>query len=120
MKIESIIVTVAMVAVLPVSSAWAQSADELAFQQLGAALKADDVERQSAIKTCVEQGIGENPAGLAKLMGVPVEQATVAWCARTTNGIAQGKLNWADISALNQGTVTPNAHSVLTTASDGH
>lgn len=119
MKIKSVIATLAIATVLPASSAWAQSA-ELAFQQLGAALKADDVERQSAIKTCVEQGIGENPVGLAKLMGVPVEQATVAWCARTTNGIAQGKLNWADISALNQGTVTPNAHSVLTNASDGH
>jgi hypothetical protein len=95
------------------------AADEEEFQQLVAALKANDAERQSAIAVCIEQGIGVSLKGLAKLMGVPVEQATEAWCTRMTNGIANGQLTLADVSGLNEGTITPAAQAVLTTVSEG-
>lgn len=95
------------------------AADEPEFQQLVAALKANDAERQEAIAVCTKQGIGENPAGAAQFMGVPVEQAAQAWCTRLTNGIAEGKLSLADVSALNEGTITPAAQAVLTTVSEG-
>jgi hypothetical protein len=36
-----------------------------------------------------------------------------------TNGIANGRLTLADVSGLNDGTVTPAAREVLTTASEG-
>ncbi len=93
--------------------------DEQEFQQMAAALRANDTERQSAINTCIGQGIGNDPAGLAEFMGVPVEKATEAWCKRMTNGIANGKLTLADVSALNRGTVTPGAREVLTNVSEG-
>jgi hypothetical protein len=94
---------------------WAQiAADEQEFQQMAAALKADDAERQSAIATCIKQGIGDNPAGAAQFMGVPVEKAAEAWCTRMTNGIANGLLSLADVMGLNEGTVTPAAQKVLT------
>jgi hypothetical protein len=105
---------------LPAGSASAQLAgSEQGFQQMAAALKANGAERQSTIATCIKQGIGENPAGAAQFMGVPVEKAAEAWCTRMTNGIADGKLTLADINALNEGTVTPGAKAVLTTASEG-
>lgn len=104
----------------PAGPAWAQIADdEQGFQQLAAALKADDAERQSAIATCIEQGIGDNPEGAAQFMGVPVEKAAEAWCTRMTNGIANGQLTLADVMGLNEGTVTPGAQKVLTTVSEG-
>lgn len=95
------------------------AADEKGFQQIASALKANDAERQSAIATCIKQGIGENPTGAAQLMGVAVETAAEAWCTRMTNGIANGKLTLNDVQALNEGTVTPGAREVLTTASEG-
>src|SRR6185312_632194 len=106
---------------LPIGPAGAQqvAADEEEFQQLVAALKADDAERLSAITVCIEQGIGDNPTGAAKFMGVPVEKAAEAWCTRMTNGIANGRLTLADVSGLNDGTVTPAAREVLTTVSEG-
>jgi hypothetical protein len=106
---------------LPVGPAGAQqvAADEEEYRQLVAALKADDAERQGAIAVCIEQGIGDNPTGAAKFMGVPVEKAAEAWCTRMTNGIANGLLTLADVNGLNEGTVTPAAQKVLTTVSEG-
>ena len=105
---------------LPVGPTLAQLADsEEEFQQMVAVLKADDAERQGAIETCIAQGIGDNPVGAAEFMGVPVEQATEAWCTRMTNGIANGLLTLADVTGLGEGTVTPNAQKVLTTISEG-
>jgi hypothetical protein len=106
---------------LPAGPAGAQqvASDEKEFQELAAALKANDAERLSAISVCIEQGIGDNPAGAAKFMGVPVEKAAEAWCTRMTNGIADGKLTLADVNGLNEGTVTPAAQAVLTTVSEG-
>lgn len=92
---------------------------EQEFQQMAAALRADDAERQSAIATCIAQGIGASPEGLAQFMGVPVEQATEVWCTRMTNGIANGMLTLADVTALSEGTVTPGAQKVLTTVLEG-
>ncbi len=121
MSIKSIAAVFFVIGCLPPAGpAWAQIAgDEQGFQQLAAALKADDAERQSAIATCIEQGIGDNPAGAAQFMGVPVEKAAEAWCTRMTNGIANGLLTLADVTALNSGTVTPGAQKVLTTVSEG-
>lgn len=121
MPVRSIIAATMLLGLLPVGQAGAQqvAADEEEFQQLAAALKADDAERLSAISVCIQQGIGENPAGAAQFMGVPVEQAAEAWCTRMTNGIANGKLTLADVNALNEGTVTPGAQAVLTTVSEG-
>jgi hypothetical protein len=48
-----------------------------------------------------------------------VEKAAEAWCTRMTNGIASGKLTLADVSGLNEGTITPAARAVLTTVSEG-
>jgi hypothetical protein len=105
---------------LSASPALAQiAADEQEFQEMAAALKANDAERLSAISTCIEQGIGDNPEGAAQFMGVPVEKAAEAWCTRMTNGIANGLLTLADVTGLNEGTVTPAAQKVLTTASEG-
>lgn len=95
------------------------AADEKGFRQMASALKANDVERRSAIATCIKQGIGENPTGAARFMGVAVEKAAEAWCTRMTNGIANGKLTLNDIKAINEGTVTPAARDVLTAASEG-
>jgi hypothetical protein len=95
------------------------ASSEQEFREVAAALRANDAERQSAIVTCITQGIGENPAGAAQFMGVPVEKATEAWCARMTNGIADGKLTLDDVNALNKGLVTPRAREVLMTASHG-
>ncbi|MGN6310699.1 MAG: hypothetical protein ACTHNN_14230 [Xanthobacteraceae bacterium] len=95
------------------------TADEKGFQQMASALKANEAERQSAIATCIRQGIGENPTGAAQFMGVAVEKAAEAWCTRMTNGIANGKLTLNDVKGLNEGTVTPRARDVLTTASEG-
>jgi hypothetical protein len=121
MPMKSIIAATVLLGLLPMGSAVAQqvAADEEEFQQLVAALKANDAERQSAIAVCIEQGIGVSLKGLAKLMGVPVEQATEAWCTRMTNGIANGQLTLADVSGLNEGTITPAAQAVLTTVSEG-
>ena len=75
MKTKSIAATLILLNLLSVRAAWAQLADnEQEFQQMAAALKANDVERQSAIATCIKQGIGENPAGAAQFMSVPVEK----------------------------------------------
>ncbi len=119
---KSIAAAFVLVGLLPSVQAWAQlAADEEEFRQMAAALKADDAERQSAIATCIEQGADANPdpAGIAQFMGVPVEKAWEAWCTRTTNGIANGELTLADVTALNEGTVTPAAQKVLTTVSEG-
>ena len=120
MQMKPILATMALVIFLPVGSVLAQiAADEQEFRQMAAALKADDAERRSAIETCVAQGIGDDPAGAAQFMGVPVENAAEAWCTRMTNGIAEGKLSLADITALGEGSITAAAQAVLTTASDG-
>jgi len=120
MRMKAMVAGILLCDLLPVGPALAQLADrEEVFQQMAAALKADDAERQGAIETCIAQGIGDNPAGLAALMGVPVEQAAEAWCTRMTNGIANGQLTLADVTGLGEGTMTPNAQTVLTTASEG-
>jgi hypothetical protein len=120
MHMKSIVAATVLLGLLPVGAAGAQqvAADEEEFQQLAAALKANDTKRLSAISTCIGQGIGDNPTGAAKFMGVPVEKAAEAWCTRMTNGIANGKLTLADVNALNEGTITPNAQAVLTTVSE--
>jgi hypothetical protein len=51
--------------------------------------------------TCIEQGIGDNPARTAQFRGVPVEKAAEAWCTRMTSG----KLTLVDVTALSEGTV---------------
>lgn len=120
MQKKSIIAAIVFLGLLSAGPAWAQiAADEQEFQQLAAALKANDTERQSAIVTCIERGIGDNPTGAAQFMGVPVERAAEAWCTRMTNGIANGQLNLADVSGLNEGTISPAAQAVLTTVSEG-
>ncbi|MCO5090997.1 hypothetical protein [Bosea sp. (in: a-proteobacteria)] len=120
MDLKSIAVTAVLFGLLAANPASAQgTADEQAFQAMAAALKANDAERRSAIETCIGQGIGSNPTGVAEFMSVPVAKATEAWCTRMTNGIANGKLTLADIQALNQGKLTPGARDVLTTVSDG-
>ncbi|MHA6645032.1 hypothetical protein [Mesorhizobium sp. A623] len=121
MHLRSILVVGVLLGFLSVGPAGAQqlAADEQEFQQLVAALKANEAERQSAIAVCTKQGIGENPAGAAQFMGVPVDKAAQAWCTRMTNGIANGQLGLADMNALNEGTVTPAAQAVLTTVSEG-
>jgi hypothetical protein len=121
MHLKLIVAATVFLGLLPAGPVWAQqvAADEQEFQQLVAALKANDAERLSAIAVCIEQGIGDNPTGAARFMGVPVEQAAEAWCTRMTNGIANGQLNLADVSGLNEGTISPAAQAVLTTVSEG-
>lgn len=120
MTLKSIVAVAVFMTLLAASPGRAQIADnEPDFQKLAAALKANDAERQSAVATCIRQGIGENPAAAAQFMGVPVDKAAQAWCTRITNGIADGKLTLSDIKALNEGAVTPNARDVLTVASGG-
>jgi hypothetical protein len=120
MQMKSIIVALVIFGLALPGPVLAQVADsEQEFQQLSAALRAHDGERQAAITTCIKQGIGDNPTGAAKVMGVPVERAAEAWCTRMTNAIAGGRLRLSDVTALNSGTVTPRAKEVLTTASDG-
>ena len=120
MHMKSTIAALVLLNFLPAGTVWAQIADdEQVFQQMAAALKANDAERRSAIAACIEQGVGDNPEGLAEFIGVPVEKAAEAWCTRMTNGIADGKLTLADVNALNEGTVTPGAKAVLTSASEG-
>lgn len=121
MRMKLTIVAIVVLVLQQAIPARAQLAsNEQEFQQMAAALKADDAERQSAITTCIEQGVSANPepAGIAQLLGVAAEQAWEVWCTRMTNGIADGKLTLADLNALNDGTVTPNAQDVLTTVSD--
>ena len=119
-KTESIVAAAVLIGLLAASPGSAQIAsNEQEFQQMAAALKANDAERQSAIATCTKQGIGENPTGAAQFMGVPVQRAAEVWCTRMTNGIANGKLTLADVNALNAGTVTARAREVLTTVSEG-
>ncbi|MGX9390178.1 hypothetical protein ACWX0K_08835 [Nitrobacteraceae bacterium UC4446_H13] len=119
MKTMPVVVVLVLLGLLPVAPVWPQiAANEQEFQQLAAALKTNDAERQSAITTCIKQGIGDDPAAAAKFMGVPVARAAEAWCTRMTNGIANSKLTLADVTALNKGTVTPRAREVLTTMSD--
>lgn len=120
MKSKTMVAALILAGLPPVGSVWAQLADnEAEFQKLAAALKADDTERRSAIATCIEQGIGDNPEGAAQFMGVAVEKAAEAWCTRMTNGIADGLLTLADVTGLNEGTITPAAQKVLTTVSGG-
>ena len=120
MQKKSVIAAIVFLGLLSAGPAWAQiAADEQEFQQLAAALRANNTERQSAIATCIEQGIGENPTGAAQFMGVPVERAAEAWCTRMTNGIANGLLTLADVASASEGTVTPGAQKVLTTVSEG-
>ena len=120
MHMKSMTAALMFLGLLPAGPASAQiAADEQEFRQLAAALKADDAERRSAIATCIKQGIGENPVGAAQFMTVPVAKAAEAWCTRMTNGIANGLLTLADVTALNEGTVTPEAQKVLTTVSEG-
>jgi hypothetical protein len=120
MRMTSSLIALVLAGFLPAGPASAQIASsEQELQQLGAALKANDAERQSAIATCIKQGIGANPAGAAEFMGVPVAKAAEAWCTRMTNGIANGKLTLNDLKGLNEGAVTPAARDVLTTVSDG-
>jgi hypothetical protein len=121
MHMKMIFAATLLFGLLPVGPAVAQqvAADELEFQQMAAALKANDTERRSAIAACIQQGIGDNPKNAAQFMGVPVDQAAEAWCTRMTNGIVNGQLTLADVNALNEGTVTPSAQQVLTTVSEG-
>lgn len=120
MSMKSIAAAIMLLGLFPAGPAFAQiAADEQDFQAMAAALRADDAERLSAIATCTEQGIGNDPAAAARFMGVPVEKAAEAWCTRMTNGIAEGRLTLADVAALNEGTVTDNARAVLTTGSEG-
>jgi len=120
MQMKSIVTMTVLLGFLPIAPVWAQiAASEHEFQQLSAALKANDAERRSAIATCIKQGIGDHPADAAKFMGVPVDRAAEAWCTRMTNGIANSKLTLADVKALNEGTVTPGAREVLKSVSDG-
>lgn len=120
MQMRSIFTAVVLPGLFPFTAVWAQIAtSEQEFQQLAVALKANDAERQSAITTCIKQGIGENPAGAAQFMNVPVERAAEAWCTRMTNRIANGKLTLNDVNALNIGMVSPAARDVLMTMSDG-
>ena len=120
MRTQSIAATAMLFGLLAADPALAQiAAGEQEFQAMAGALKANDAERRSAIRTCIGQGIGPDPTGIAAFMSVPVEKATEAWCTRMTNGIANGQLTLADIRALNEGKVTPGARRVLTTMSDG-
>jgi hypothetical protein len=120
MRLAPLVAATLLSSAFPLASAGAQqNAGEEEFEHMAAALKANDSERQSAIATCIEQGIGDNPTGVAEFMGVPVEKAARAWCVRMTTGIANGKLHLVDINGLNEGTVTPAARLVLTTVSEG-
>jgi hypothetical protein len=119
-KAKSTIVAAILIGTWLAGSASAQLAgNEKEFREMAAALKANDTERRSAIATCIKQGIGENPAGAAQFMGVPMEKAAEAWCTRMTNGIADGRLGFADVNGLNTGAITPTARAVLTTTSEG-
>lgn len=118
--VRTISIVATFVLLLLVGGARGQgTADETGFQQMASALRTNDAERQSAIATCIKQGIGEHPTGAAQLMGVAVEKAAEAWCTRMTNGIANGKLTLNDVKALNEGTITSGARAVLTTVSEG-
>lgn len=121
-RMKTTIVAIMILGLQQAVPARAQLADdEEEFRQMAAALRADDAERRSAISTCIEQGTGSNPspAGMAQFMGVPLEKAWETWCTRMTNGIADGRLTLADVGGLNEGTVTPAAHEVLTSPSEG-
>jgi hypothetical protein len=121
MHMKLIVAATMLFGLLPVGPAGAQQVadDEAGFQQMVAALKANDAERQNAIAVCIGQSAGADSAGIAKILGVPAEQAWTAWCTRLTNGIANGKLTLADVTGLNEGTITPGAQAVLTTVSEG-
>jgi hypothetical protein len=120
MKLRSTIAAAALFVAMPASVTSAQIAsDEQELKALAAALKADDAERQSAIETCIAQGIGDDPAGAAQFMDVPVEKAASAWCRRMTNGIAEGKLTLPDLQGLSSGDISANAEAVLKTPVPG-
>jgi hypothetical protein len=120
MRLAPLIAATSLLGAFPFASAAAQQgAGEEEFEQMAATLKANDSERRSAIATCIELGIGDDPTGLAEFMGVPVEKAARAWCFRMTTGIANGKLHLVDINGLHEGMVTPASRSVLTTVSEG-
>lgn len=79
MRIKPVVAAAMLIGVVAVRPGSAQVASsEQEFRQVAAALKANDAERRSAIATCIKQGIGENPAGVAQFMSVPVEKATEA------------------------------------------
>jgi hypothetical protein len=97
---------------MPAGAAWAQSSDEEDFQAMAAYLKANDAERQTAIDTCLAQGAGQDFANLAPIMEVSAENSVRAWCFRTVNGIADGKLTLADMQGINGGTLFENVRAV--------
>jgi hypothetical protein len=99
---------------LPAGAAVAQmpsSAEQ--FRAMAAYLKSNKAERDTAIATCIAKGVGDNPAGLAALLKVPVEGAAAAWCTRLTNAIADGRVSFADVSAIGEGKVTDAARAAL-------
>jgi len=120
MQLKSIVAAALLSGCFVAGPAGAQvAADEQEFQALVAAFQANDVERLAAIATCTEQGLGQDWSGLARFMGVPPDQAAVAWCTRMTNGIAHAQLSLADVQGLDVGDISPAARKVLTTASEG-
>ncbi|NYT64883.1 hypothetical protein H0A58_02730 [Alcaligenaceae bacterium] len=120
MQVKSIAALIILLTPLTVVPSQAQIvADEHEFQQLVAALRANDAERRSAITTCTKQGVGYNFSALAKLMEVPADRAVAAWCTRITNGIANNQLTLTDLKGLDDGTISPRAQKVLTTESEG-
>lgn len=79
MQIKSMITAIVLLGLFSITAVRAQiAASQQDFQQLAAALKANDAERRSAIATCIRQGIGENPVTAARFMNVPVERAAEA------------------------------------------
>ena len=75
--------TISMAAFLAVPIATAQSeSEERQFREMVAYLKSNAAERKTAIATCLTKGIGDNPTGAARVMGVPVEEAATTWCRR--------------------------------------
>lgn len=84
MRMKQALVAIIVLGLQQAIPARAQLADsEQEFQQMAAALKADDAERLSAITICIEQGVSANPdpAGMAQFTDLPVEQAWEV-CAR--------------------------------------
>jgi len=79
MRMKSTIATAMLLGLLPAGPAWAQIADdEQEFQQLAAALKADDAERQDAIATCIAQGRGRSKICSRRGMGCGCSTGSVA------------------------------------------
>lgn len=115
MNLKTFIAAAAFVAFLPTGATWAQSSDEDDFKAMVAYLKANDIERQAAIDSCIAQGSGGELANLAPIMEVPAENSVRAWCLRITNGIADGKLTLADMQGIDQGSLSENVKAVLKT-----